>query len=100
MSVDRDIRARVAAGALPGPIRRVQLHAARARAGRARAPRLPRDHGRPHDKRIHELLIGHPFVVGASLRDGRYAWCKDNRKPGEGSFGKNTQVPLPVACTG
>jgi hypothetical protein len=49
-------------------------------------------------KRIHELELGHPFIVGASLRSGRYAWCKDNAKPAEGSFGNNIQVPLPGAC--
>ncbi len=94
------MRARVAAGALPGPIRRVQCSSrSRERGARVHLDCLAVTASHTH-KRIHELLLGHPFVVGASLRDGRYAWCKDNAKPAEGSFGRNTQVPLPVACTG
>ncbi len=99
-SVDRDIRARVAAGALPGPILRVRCAPReRERGARVHLDCLAITADHVH-KRIHEVLLGHPFVVGASLRDGSYAWCKDNAKPGEGSFGKSTQVPLPAACAG
>jgi hypothetical protein len=34
------------------------------------------------------VYVGHPFVVGASLRDGRYAWCKENPPAGEGFAGQ------------
>jgi hypothetical protein len=98
-SVGRDVRARVAAGALPGPIRRVQCSTrSRERGARVHLDCLAITVTRTH-KRIHELSLGHPFVVGATLRTGSYAWCKDNRKPAEGSFGNNVQVPLPGACT-
>lgn len=98
-SVARDVATRVAAGDLAGPIRRVQCRTrARERGARVHLDCLAVTADHTH-KRIHELRLGHPFVVGASLRDGRYAWCKDNAKPAEGSFGKNTQVPLPAACT-
>ena len=97
-SVERDIRARVAAGVLAGPILRVQCGSRASEHGaRVHLDCLAVTADRVH-KKIHELLLGHPFVVGASLRDGRYAWCKDNRKPGEGSFGRGVQVPLPAAC--
>jgi len=96
-SVDKDIRARVAAGVLSGPILRVQCSSRSSERGaRVHLDCLAVTADRAH--KIHELLLGHPFVVGASLRDGRYAWCKDNRKPGEGSFGRGVQVPLPAAC--
>jgi hypothetical protein len=99
-SVERDVRARVAAGDLPGPIRRVQCTPrSHERGVRVHVDCLAVTAKHTH-KRIHELALGHPFVVGASLRDGRYAWCKDNAKPAEGSFGNNVQVPLPEACTG
>ncbi len=98
-SVGRDVRARVAAGALSGPIRRVQcVSRSRERGARVHLDCLAVTAAHTH-KRIHELALGHPFVVGASLRSGRYAWCKDNAKPAEGSFGNNVQVPLPGACT-
>jgi hypothetical protein len=98
-SVDRDVRARVARGALPGPIRRVQCSSrSRELGARVHLDCLAVTAAHTH-KRIHELLLGHPFVVGASLRSGRYAWCKDNQKPAEGSFGNNIQIPLPGACT-
>ncbi|MEY2441580.1 MAG: hypothetical protein QOJ46_1006 [bacterium] len=99
-SVGRDVRARVAAGALAGPIRRVQCSSrSRELGARVHLDCLAVTAAHTH-KRIHELLLGHPFVVGATLGSGRYAWCKDNQKPAEGSFGNNIQVPLPGACTG
>jgi hypothetical protein len=98
VSVDRDIRARVAAGDLPGPIRRVRCTPREREQGeRVHLDCLAVTADHTH-KRIHRLLLGHPFVVGASLRDGRYAWCKDNAKPAEGSYGRNVQVALPAAC--
>ena len=41
---------------------------------------------------------GHDFLVAGSLRDGRYAWCKANLRPGEGASGTTVVVPLPAAC--
>jgi hypothetical protein len=97
--VDRDARARVAGGTLDGPIRDVRCHYRRPDAG-------PRIHVeclavtsvlvRPKAPTVY---VGHPFVAGASLRDGRYAWCKENPSPGEGFAGQGVSVALPAACT-
>ena len=46
------------------------------------------------------VRVGQPFVVAASLRDGRYAWCHTNPPPGEGSAGVGVYVALSQACTG
>jgi hypothetical protein len=45
------------------------------------------------------VRVGQPFVVAASLRDGRYAWCHVNPPPGEGSAGRGVFVALAKACT-
>jgi len=46
------------------------------------------------------VRVGQPFVVAASLRDGRYAWCHVNPPPAEGSAGVGVFVALAKACTG
>jgi hypothetical protein len=99
LHVDRDVRARVDAGTLDGPIREVRCKV------RSRDPG-PRVHAeclavtsilvRPKSPAVY---VGHPFVVGGSLRDGRYAWCKENPPAGEGFAGQGVSVALPVACT-
>ena len=97
--VDRDVRARVAGGQLDGPIRDVRCHYRSHDAG-------PRVHVeclaitsvlvRPKAPTVY---VGHPFVVAGSLRDGRYAWCKENPPAGEGFAGQGVSVALPAACT-
>jgi hypothetical protein len=97
--VERDVRARVAAGKLDGPIRDVRCKV------RSRGPG-PRVHVeclaitsvlvRPKAPTVY---VGHPFVAGASLRDGRYSWCKENPPAGEGFAGRGVSVALPAACT-
>jgi hypothetical protein len=92
LHVERDVRARVAAGKLDGPIRDVRC---RYRSGDAG----PRVHVeclavtstlvRPKAPTVY---VGHPFVVAASLRDGRYAWCKENPPAGEGFAGRGVAV--------
>jgi len=80
--VDRDVRARVASGKLDGPIRDVRCHYRVRETG-------PRLHLRclaitsiRVNGRAQSVDVGHPFVVAASLRDGRYAWCKENPPAG------------------
>ncbi|HEV7884203.1 MAG TPA: hypothetical protein VGO81_11580 [Solirubrobacteraceae bacterium] len=99
LHVERDVRARVAAGTLDGPIRDVRCKVRSRDAG-------PRVHVEclaatsivvtPNAPTVY---VGHPFVVGASLRDGRYAWCKENPPSGEGFAGQGVSVALPSACT-
>ncbi|MDX6720660.1 MAG: hypothetical protein QOJ63_2914 [Solirubrobacteraceae bacterium] len=98
-SIDRDVRARVAAGELRGPISAVRCrYRARERGVRVHLDCLAVTAGGRH-RRVLGYLLGHPFVVGASLRDGRYAWCKDNPRPGERAIGRSVTVALPAACS-
>jgi hypothetical protein len=97
--VGRDVRTRVAAGTLDGPIRDVRCHYRTGDAG-------PRVHleclavtSTLAGSSAPAVSVGHPFVVGASLRDGRYAWCKENPPAGEGFAGQGVSVALPAACT-
>jgi hypothetical protein len=97
--VDRDARARVASGKLNGPIRDVRCHYRAGETG-------PRVHLQclaitsiGVTSRAQSVDVGHPFVIAASLRDGRYAWCKENPPPGEGMSGQGASVPLPADCT-
>lgn len=97
--VGRDARSRVAAGSLDGPIRNVSCDYE------------PHDTGpRAHlaclaitaslvDGAANTTRVGHPFIVSASLSDGRYAWCKENSPPGEGATGTSVFVPPPADCT-
>lgn len=99
-SIARDARARVASGELSGPIRVIRCsHRARDLGVRVQVDCLAVTAATTH-RGVYRVRIGHPFVVGASLRSGRYAWCKDNRRPGEGLIGKTVSVRLPRACRG
>lgn len=99
-SIDRDVGARVAARELRGPIRAVRCrYRARERGPRVHLDCLAATAGATH-RRVLAFLIGHPFVVGGSLRDGRYAWCKDNPRPGERAIGRSVTVTLPAVCAG
>jgi hypothetical protein len=98
-SVDRDARARVAAGKLDGPIKDVSCdydaHDTGARvhlACLAVTTRLV-------EGKANTTRLGHPFLVAGSLRDGRYAWCKENSPPGEGATGTSVFVQPPTDCT-
>ncbi len=99
--IGADARARVAAGLLDGPIREVRC---------GYDERHPAAAGRVHLEclAVTASLVqggratarsGHPFTVSASLRDGRFAWCKENAPPGEGAAGTGVLVTLPAACT-
>ena len=97
-SVERDARARVASGELTGPVRVVRCSGReRDRGVRVQLDCLAVTAATTH-RGVYRVRIGHPFLVGASLRSGRYAWCKDNRRPGEGLIERTVTVELPRAC--
>ncbi len=98
--VGDDAGARVAAGKLDGPILDVRC-AYRPRGGDAgvrvqldclAVTSVIGDAAKPQGR------IGHPFVAAGSLRDGRYAWCKENPQPGEGFAGRGVAVALAAEC--
>ena len=105
-----DARARVERGELDGPVKRVQLRAARsatpATSARRRTWRNRR--GRYDCVAVKREvmkdgkvvgLFGHPFVGTADFKRFTYVWCKDNKVPGE--RGKPlAKVPIPAVCIG
>ena len=94
VSVRRDARARVASGEFDVPVRSVRCRPR----GRLAPPRV-RLSCFAVTTQTRSASIGQPFIVGASLRDGRYAWCHLNPPPAEGASGVGTFVPVPAACS-
>jgi len=92
--VARDARARVAAGTFDTPVRAVRC---RYLSGTT-APRVQLS-CLAITSRTAGATVGQPFVAVGSLRDGRYAWCHDNPRPGEGATGRSIAVALPADCT-
>lgn len=93
-SVERDARARVAAGEFEVPVRFV-----RCRPQQGGAPPRVRLSCFAVTTQTTRVRVGQPFLVAGSLRDGRYAWCHTNPPPGEGAAGVGVYVALPAACT-
>jgi hypothetical protein len=92
--IDRDARARVAAGTFEGTIREVRCsYRPVARRGRVGIGCLA------VTSRAAGAIVGQPFTVVASLRDGRYAWCHENPRPAEGASGAGVFVRLSPACS-
>jgi hypothetical protein len=110
-AVFADARARVAAGALDGPIRRVECEPyPRTVDGRGAHEDPSRRFGRyaclavTSDFAPGEAneggMIGHPYRMRIDFGTGRYAFCKVSGRPGEGSIGTTPLVPVPRACGG
>ncbi|HEV2774146.1 MAG TPA: hypothetical protein VGV90_01000 [Solirubrobacteraceae bacterium] len=95
-SVQRDARARVAAGEFDVPVRYVRC---RPRPGATPPPRV-RLSCLAVTTQNTRVRVGQPFIVAGSLRDGRYAWCHTNPPPGEGAAGVGASVALSAACKG
>jgi hypothetical protein len=93
-SVGRDVRVRFAAGTIARPARDI-----RCRYVERDRPRL-RMYCFAVTSKTADALVGQPFVAAGSLRDGRYSWCHENPRPGEGASGVSVQVELSDACTG
>jgi hypothetical protein len=93
--VRRDADARAASGEFDQPTKAVRCTTRRGGAGAhvllsclAISSQTPR------------VRVGQPFIVAASLRDGRYAWCHINPPPAEGSAGVGVFVPVAKVCAG
>jgi hypothetical protein len=110
-AVRTDARDRVRAGALSGPIRRVECEPYPRNVERRGAEDdLSRSVGRYACLAVttqfaasaeHEAgAIGHPYRVRIDFDSGRYAFCKVSGRAGEGSIGQAPLVPVPAACGG
>jgi hypothetical protein len=111
VAVRGDARARVQAGTLSGPIRRVECEPYPRSVGALGAhEELSRPVGRYACLAVttefgasaeHEGgAIGHPYRVRIDFDSGRYAFCKVAGRAGEGSLGQAPLVPVPLACGG
>ena len=111
LAVRADAHRRVRAGALSGPIRRVECEPYPRNVERRGAHQdLSRSVGRYACLAVttafgatpeHEAgQIGHPYRVRIDFDSGRYAFCKVAGRAGEGSIGQAPVVPVPAACGG
>jgi hypothetical protein len=106
-----DARARVAVGALDGPIRRVECEPyPRTVDGRGAHEDTAQRFGRyaclavtsefaPGESN-EAGMIGHPYRMRIDFATGRYAFCKVSGRAGEGSIGTTPLVPVPRVCGG
>jgi hypothetical protein len=46
------------------------------------------------------VLIGYPYRAAVAPETGRYALCKTSGRPGEGSYTRRVEIPVPKACGG
>ncbi|MBD0280960.1 MAG: hypothetical protein ICV69_02015 [Thermoleophilaceae bacterium] len=110
-SVSRDARARVAAGALDGPIERVACEPFPRSVERRGADQDPsRRFGRyaclavtgefGPTEASEGGMIGHPYRLRVDFESGRYAFCKVSGRPGEGSIATTPHVSVPRVCGG
>jgi hypothetical protein len=111
VAVLADARARFAAGALDGPIRRVECEPyPRTVAARGAHEDTAQRFGRyaclaatlefaPGESN-EGGMIGHPYRMRIDFATGRYAFCKVSGRAGEGSIGTTPLVPVPRVCGG
>jgi hypothetical protein len=110
-AVRTDARARVAAGTLDGPIRRVQCEAFPRTAEPSGAHLDPsRRHGIyaclavtsevTATERNEAGALGHPYRLRIDFETGRVAFCKIGGRPGEGATATQAIAPVPRACGG
>jgi hypothetical protein len=110
-AIQADARERVAAGDLDGPIRDVQCEPyPRTVDGRGAHLDPNQATGRYSCLAVTRSVaaselneaasIGHPYRALVDFDSGRYAFCKVSGRPGEGSIGRQTLVPVPAACGG
>jgi hypothetical protein len=54
----------------------------------------------PETETSRGVLIGYPYRAAVAPESGRYALCKTSGRPGEGSYTRRIEIPLPKACGG
>jgi hypothetical protein len=110
-AVLKDARARVAAGALDGPIRSVACEPFPRSADGLGAHLDPdRSTGRYSCLAVtreveatalnESAAIGHPYRIQVDFESGRYAFCKVSGRAGEGAIATQPIVPVPAVCGG
>ncbi|HZG48064.1 MAG TPA: hypothetical protein VEY90_00960 [Thermoleophilaceae bacterium] len=115
--VRADARRRVAAGALTGPIRRVECEPfPRSESGVGAEQDLGERHGRYSCLAVtaefgasgerdayaasESGAIGHPYRARVDFTSGRYAFCKVSGRAGEGGLSARLTVTVPRVCGG
>lgn len=100
-AITRDASARVEAGELETPARRTDCRPV----GHDAAQRVLLSctaitSDVPATETSRGVMIGYPYRAAVAPETGRYALCKTSGRPGEGSYTRRVQVPLPKACGG
>jgi len=54
----------------------------------------------PGSETSRGVMIGYPYRGAVTPASGRYAICKTSGRPGEGSYTRKLDIPLPKACGG
>jgi hypothetical protein len=100
-AITRDARARLATGELETRVRRTECHpVGHDAAGRLLLGCTAVTSDVPRSAGGSGVLIGYPYRGAVAPTTGRYAICKTSGRPGEGSYIRRAQVPLPKACGG
>jgi hypothetical protein len=100
-AITRDARARVTSGELETPARRTDCQPV----GHDAAQRVLLSctavtSDIPGSEASRGVLIGYPYRAAVAPETGRYALCKTTGRPGEGSYTRRVEIPLPKACGG
>jgi hypothetical protein len=100
-AITRDAQARVTSGELETPVRRTDCKPV----GHDAAQRIllsctavTSDIAGSDTSR--GVLIGYPYRAAVEPKTGRYGLCKTSGRPGEGSYTRRVEIPVPKACGG
>jgi hypothetical protein len=99
-AITRDARARAATGELRTPAQGTDCDAAEREGGRLLVACTAYTHKVAPDETTVGSVIGYPYRGAIDPSTGRYAICKTSGHPGEGSFTREREIPLPRACGG
>jgi hypothetical protein len=100
--VDADVRTRVRAGALEGPIEQTSCRPVRntQEAGYLVLTCLAEEFREVDAYRDRDIVSGYRFRARVNLATGAVAWCKENPRPLHPATGEFVVVELSRACTG